>query len=160
MENIKLFILDVDGVLTDGTLWFSANGEELKRFHVHDGLGLQNLQRAGITVAIISGRVSLAVTRRMAELNITHVYQGCSEKEKAFNQLINKLGINPKETAYVGDDLPDITIMQKVGLGIAVANARPEVKAIAKWQSSLPGGMGAVREICDRLLSNMGVPIL
>ncbi len=152
MERIKLLILDVDGVLTDGGLWFSAQGEDLKRFHVQDGLGLQNLQRSGVIIAIISGRVSQAVTRRMAELKITHVYQGCADKYSVFIQLIRELGISPQETAYIGDDLPDLPVMQAVGLSIAVANACPEVKAIAMWQSILPGGMGAVREICDRLL--------
>lgn len=157
MPNIKLLILDVDGVLTDGTIWLSAQGEELKRFHIHDGLGLKRIQNAGIIVAIISGRSSKSVSARMAELNIHHVYQGCADKVSVFEKLINELGIKPQEVAYMGDDLPDLPVMRLVGLSIAVANACPEVKNIAHWQTQKEGGMGAVREICDRLLQSEAI---
>lgn len=158
-QPIKLLILDVDGVLTDGTFWLSSTGEELKRFHTHDGVGIKRLQNAGITIAIISGRVSAAVTARMAELNVTHVYQGCHDKLSVFNHLTDQLHINPQQVAYMGDDLPDLAVMNQVGLPIAVANACAEVKAIARWQTVQHGGMGAVREACDRLLAEQGVPV-
>jgi 3-deoxy-D-manno-octulosonate 8-phosphate phosphatase (KDO 8-P phosphatase) len=154
MNTIKCLILDVDGVLTDGTIWITEQGTEIKRFHIHDGVGIKNLQKAGIEVAIISGRHSASVTKRMAELQITHVYQACSDKLVVFHQLINKLGISALETAYMGDDLPDLAVMKAVGLSIAVANACQEVKEIAHWQTTKKGGEGAVREVCDRLLAH------
>ncbi len=153
MQHIKLLALDVDGVLTDGTLWFGAQGEELKRFHIHDGLGLKRLQKTGITIAIISGRFSLGVSRRMEELGISHIYQDCDDKLEIFKNLIKELAITPEEAAYVGDDLPDLPVLKVVGLSIAVANACPEVLAIAHWKTTKEGGKGAVREICDRLLA-------
>ncbi len=153
MSLIKCLILDVDGVLTDGTIWLNEQGTELKRFHIHDGLGIKRLQQAGITVAIISGRSSGSVTARMAELQVRHVYQGCADKLFIFNKLIKELGIESKEVAYMGDDLPDLPVMQVVGLSIAVANACPEVKAVAHWQTVKNGGEGAVREACERLLA-------
>lgn len=157
--NIKCLILDVDGVLTDGTIWLTEEGKELKRFHIQDGLGIKRLQSAGITVAIISGRSSGGVTARMAELKVTHVYQGCSDKLIVFNKLINELGITPSEVAYIGDDLPDLPVMQVVGLSIAVANACPEVKACSHWVTEKNGGDGAVREACDRLLLTQAAAI-
>jgi len=153
----KCLILDVDGVLTDGSIWLTETGAELKRFHIHDGLGIKLLQQAGISVAIISGRSSPCVTARMAELEVQHVYQGCGDKLAVFQKLLNTLGILALETAYMGDDLPDIPVMQAVGLSIAVANARPEVKAVAHWLTEKNGGEGAVREICDRLLAPLAV---
>ncbi|MBS0350029.1 MAG: HAD-IIIA family hydrolase [Proteobacteria bacterium] len=151
--TIKCLILDVDGVLTDGTIWITEQGTEIKRFHIHDGVGIKNLQKAGIEVAIISGRSSASVTRRMAELQIQHVYQGCTDKLAVFNQLLKQLNIAALQTAYMGDDLPDIPVMKAVGLSIAVANACQEVKAVAHWHTTKKGGEGAVREICDRLLA-------
>lgn len=157
---IKLFVLDVDGVLTDGTIWLTGNGEEFKRFHTHDGVGLRRLQKSGVTLAIISGRTSVSVTKRMAELNIPLVFQGCQDKLPVFYKLIEELNITPQEAAYMGDDLPDIPVMQVTGLSIAVANACPEVKAVAHWQTEKSGGMGAVREACDRLLAlQAAVPV-
>jgi 3-deoxy-D-manno-octulosonate 8-phosphate phosphatase (KDO 8-P phosphatase) len=153
MNGIKCLILDVDGVLTDGSIWLNEHGVELKRFHIHDGLGIKRLQSAGITVAIISGRSSQAVTARMTELQVPYVYQGCADKLAVFNQLIQKLGIKPSEVAYAGDDLPDLPVMRVVGLSIAVANACPEVRACAHWLTEKTGGNGAVREICDRILA-------
>ena len=150
---IKCLILDVDGVLTDGTIWLSEHGLELKRFNIQDGLGIVRLQKAGITVAVISGRSSGSVSARMAELNVTHVYQGCGDKLTVFNKLISELDIKPTEVAYMGDDLPDLPVMAIVGLSIAVANACAEIKAIAHWHTEKTGGAGAVREICDRLLA-------
>ncbi len=151
--NIKCLILDVDGVLTDGGVWLTDQGVELKRFHIHDGLGIKRIQSAGIEVAIISGRASLSVSLRMAELNVTHVYQGSQDKLKTFYDLIHQLNIKATEVAYMGDDLPDLPVMQVVGLSIAVANACAEVKAIAHWHTQKSGGDGAVREACERILA-------
>ncbi len=153
---IKCLILDVDGVLTDGAIWLTEEGKELKRFHTHDGVGIKRLQNAGVIIAIISGRSSASVTARMAELQVRHVYQGCADKLAVFNELIHRLGIKASETAYVGDDLPDLPVMQAAGLSIAVANACPEVKAAAQWHTEKTGGAGAVREVCDRLLTECG----
>lgn len=150
--NIKCLVLDVDGVLTDGSIWLTDQGIEFKQFHIHDGLGIKRVQDAGIEVAIISGRSSPSVSARMAELKVNHVYQGCQDKLKIFLDLIYKLNIKASEVAYIGDDLPDIPVMQKVGLSIAVANAQPEVKTIAHWHTQKSGGQGAVREACERIL--------
>lgn len=150
---IQCLILDVDGVLTDGAIWLSDQGVESKRFYIQDGVGIKRLQNAGVTVAIISGRSSHSVSLRMAELQVKHVYQGCTDKLEIFNKLIKKLNITPKEVAYMGDDLPDLPVMQVVGLPIAVANACREIKAVAHWQTQAAGGAGAVREACDHLLA-------
>lgn len=151
--NIKCLILDVDGVLTDGGVWLTDQGIELKRFHIHDGLGIKRVQNAGIQVAILSGRYSPSVLVRMAELNVTHVYQGCQDKLKVFYQLLHELNIQAAQVAYMGDDLPDLPVMQVAGLSIAVANACAEVKAMAHWQTEKSGGDGAVREACERILA-------
>jgi 3-deoxy-D-manno-octulosonate 8-phosphate phosphatase (KDO 8-P phosphatase) len=155
--RIKCLILDVDGVLTDGGVWLSDQGIEFKRFHIHDGLGIKRIQKAGIVVAILSGRSSPSVSLRMAELQVTHVYQGCGDKLQTFYQLLQELKIEQHEVAYIGDDLPDIAVMKIVGLSIAVANACPEVKAIAHWQTLKSGGDGAVREACERILAMQAV---
>lgn len=158
MAAIKLLILDVDGVLTDGKIWLSPTGEEHKNFHIHDGLGIKLLQQAGIPVAIITGRKSTALDARMRELNITHYYAGCADKRSAFQELLAALHLKPEETAYVGDDLPDLPVMQCVGLPIAVVNAVPEIKKIAQWITTKAGGEGAVREVCDSILASRQVP--
>ena len=150
---IRLFILDVDGVLTDGTIWYDEVGEEYKAFHIHDGLGLKRLQENGIKIAIISGRNSLSVTRRMKELQITEVYQGISDKLDVFKNLLEKLNIAPENVASIGDDLPDIPIMKESNIAIAVHNAVREVKAIANYCTHRSGGEGAVREACEWILS-------
>lgn len=157
--SIKCLILDVDGVLTDGTIWLTEQGQELKRFHIHDGVGIKQLQKAGVTIAIISGRSSGSVSARMAELQVQHVYQGCANKLVVFNKLISELGLKPNEVAYMGDDLPDLPVMQVVGLSIAVANACPEVKAIAHWHTTKMGGDGAVREACERLIAHIELTV-
>ena len=156
--NIKLLILDVDGVLTDGKIWYSSDGNEQKCFHTQDGLGLKRLQAIGIQIAIISGRQSNAVDQRMAELGIQHIYQGQSNKINAYESLLKIGNVSPTEVAYIGDDLPDIPIMERVGLRIAVNNAVPEVKAIADWCTSRHGGEGAVREACDFILLKYKLP--
>jgi 3-deoxy-D-manno-octulosonate 8-phosphate phosphatase (KDO 8-P phosphatase) len=152
-RHIRLLVLDVDGVLTDGRLYLSAAGEELKVFHVRDGSGLVAVQRAGITVAIISGRDSAAVTRRAAELGIRHVRQGVGDKGAALDQLLDELGVSAAATACVGDDTPDVPMLRRAGLAIGVADAHPALLAAAHWVTPSNGGQGAVREACDLLLS-------
>lgn len=152
-QSVRLLVLDVDGVLTDGRLWYGPNGEELKGFHVRDGLGIKSVLAAGIEIAVISGRASAAVSARCAELGIRHVIQGCTDKRAAFDSLCTSLGIAPEAAACVGDDTPDLPLLVRAGLGIAVADAHPSVRAAAGHVTSLPGGHGAVREICDWLLA-------
>ena len=152
-QRIRLLVLDVDGVLTDGRLYLSASGEELKVFHVRDGSGLVAVQRAGIVVAIISGRDSPAVTRRAAELGIAHVRQGVSDKGAELDHLLAELGIAPADAACVGDDTPDLPMLRRAGLAVAVADAHPALHAAAHWITPSNGGQGAVRDVCDLLLS-------
>lgn len=151
--HIRLAVFDVDGVLTDGRLWFAPDGRELKAFHVHDGLGMKRLMACGIEVAIITGRRSLVVTERMAELGVAHVYQGQDDKRACLDGLCHALGIGHAAVAYTGDDLPDLPAMRVAGLAIAVANARPEVASQSHWQTCSRGGCGAAREVCDLLLA-------
>ena len=155
-SRIRLLVLDVDGVLTDGRLYISAAGEELKVFHVRDGSGLVAAQRAGITVAIISGRDSEAVTRRAAELGIRHVRQGVSDKGAELDHLLAELGIAAEHAACVGDDTPDLPMLRRAGLAVAVADAHPALREAAHWTTPSNGGLGAVRDVCDLLLSTRG----
>lgn len=150
--NIKLLVLDVDGVLTDGRLFFDAEGREQKVFHARDGYGMRALMRHGIELAIISGRKSRPVEARMKELDVAYVYLGQSDKVDALNKLINKLGIKLQQVAYAGDDIPDLECMQAVGLSIAVRDAHQAVRKQADWLTTAPGGSGAVREVCDLLI--------
>jgi 3-deoxy-D-manno-octulosonate 8-phosphate phosphatase (KDO 8-P phosphatase) len=152
-RRIRLLVLDVDGVLTDGRLYLAAAGEELKVFHVRDGSGLVAIQRAGVTVAIISGRDSAAVTRRAGELGIHHVRQGVGDKGAELDRLLAELGVPAEETACVGDDTPDAPMLRRAGLAIGVADAHPALLAAAHWVTKSNGGHGAVREVCDLLLS-------
>ena len=155
-RRIRLLVLDVDGVLTDGRLHISAAGEEIKVFHVRDGSGLVAVQRAGITVAIISGRDSAAVTRRAAELGIRHLRQGVSDKGAELERLLAELGVAAQDTACVGDDTPDLPMLRRAGLAVAVADAHPALRESAHWTTTSNGGQGAVREVCDLLLSTRG----
>lgn len=152
-RRIRLLVLDVDGVLTDGRLYLSASGEELKVFHVRDGAGLVAVRRAGIDVAIVSGRDSAAVTRRAAELGIERVLQGVADKGAALDSLLTELGVAAHEVACVGDDSPDLPMLQRAGLAIGVADAHPAVREVVHWVTPSPGGRGAVREACDLLLN-------
>ncbi|HNR92423.1 MAG TPA: 3-deoxy-manno-octulosonate-8-phosphatase KdsC [Dokdonella sp.] len=154
--RVRLAVFDVDGVLTDGRLWYAEDGRELKAFHVHDGLGLKRLRANGIEVAIITARISHLVAQRTAELGIAHVYHGQDDKRACFAQLVEALGIDAAECAYTGDDLPDLGVMREVGLAIAVANAHPWVRERAHWRTRLGGGKGAVREVCDLILCAQG----
>jgi 3-deoxy-D-manno-octulosonate 8-phosphate phosphatase (KDO 8-P phosphatase) len=142
--------------MTDGQLHYDAQGHEAKVFHVHDGYGIKQVMQAGIEVAVISGRQSPAVETRMAELGIRHVRLGQTNKSEAFADIITQLGMSPESVACVGDDEPDLQIMQVAGLGIAVANAQPIVLAQADWCTSRSGGRGAVREVCDALITARG----
>lgn len=154
--HVRLAVFDVDGVLTDGRLWFAEDGRELKAFHVHDGLGLKRLLANGIEVGIITSRISHLVTERMAELGVVHVYQGQEHKPACFEKLCHALKLEPAQTCYTGDDLPDLAVMRQVGLSIAVANAHPWVRHHAHWHTQRAGGAGAVREVCDLLLGAQG----
>lgn len=152
-RRIALVVLDVDGVLTDGSLWFGPRGEALKGFHVHDGHGIKLLQQAGITVAVISGRRSRAVAARCRELGITHVFQGVGDKAAVFEDLLKRLQLTADRTACIGDDTPDIPLFLRVAFAVAVCNAHPLAREAADRITTLPGGTGAVREFCDWLLS-------
>lgn len=156
-RRIRLLALDVDGVLSDGRLLYGDDGQELKAFHVRDGLGVKLLQRSGITVAIITGRNSPVVARRAAELGIEHLVQGRDDKAAALRDLAAQLAIGLDECAYMGDDLPDLGALRVAGLALTVADAVPEVVAAAHWRSRLPGGAGAVRDACEALLRARGV---
>ena len=151
-SRIRLLVLDVDGVLTDGVLVYGASGEEIKRFHVRDGLAIQQARRAGVEVAIVSGRASAAVTRRMSELGVVEVHQGVGDKESLLRGLLARLGVATAETAVMGDDLPDLPLMRMAGLAMAPADAVPEVRRAAGWVSRSAGGHGAVREAVEMLL--------
>ena len=151
--SIRLLVLDVDGVLTDGRLYFGPRGEMLKAFHVRDGFGIKQLSQSGVEVAVISGRNSQAVGRRCRELGIERVFQGADDKLVVFKRLCADLAISPSVCACIGDDSPDVPIMQEVGLAFAVADAHSDARNAAHYVTSLSGGKGAVREVCDRLVA-------
>ena len=155
-KKIKLLILDVDGVLTDGKLLFDGQGREYKSFHARDGHGIKLLRQTGVEVAVISGRKSNSVALRMKDLGIEYVYQGQEDKVMAFNEIIRSLSIQAEEAAHVGDDLLDLPIMRRVGLSVAVNDANFAVKEYADWCTSLSGGQGAVREVCDFIMQAQG----
>jgi len=156
-KNIKCLILDVDGVLTDGSIILDNEGNEFKSFHVRDGHGIRMLIRAGIRVAMITGRHSKVVERRANELGITEVFQKCFDKRVAYRQLAKKYLLSDREIAYIGDDIVDIPLLQRSGLSITVADADEDTKAIAMMTTKNGGGRGAVREVCDFLLKSKGL---
>lgn len=155
-RQIKLLALDVDGVLTDGKLYFGNSGEELKAFSTLDGLGIKLLQDSGVTVALITARNSALVQLRAQNLGIQHVCQGSHNKLQSLTELLKTLGLALEQTAYVGDDLPDLACLRQARLGIAVANAHDALKQQATWVTTLAGGAGAVREVCDLILQAQG----
>ncbi|HEX7339212.1 MAG TPA: HAD-IIIA family hydrolase [Rhodanobacteraceae bacterium] len=155
-SRIRLAAFDVDGTLTDGRLWYTEDGHELKAFHAHDGHGLKRLMAHGITVAIITARVSRPVALRAEELGIDHVYQGQKDKRACLAQLQKALGVTAEQTAFTGDDLSDVPAMQVSGLAVAVANAHTQVLPYTHWQTRQCGGDGAAREVCDLILSAQG----
>jgi len=153
---VRLAIFDVDGVMTDGTLFFGARGEAFKAFNILDGHGLKMLRSAGVATAILSGRESEAVARRAAELDIEHVLQGEADKLAAFDRLVARLRVPDESCAFVGDDLPDLPVMRRCGFAVAVANAVDAVKSAAHYVTRASGGQGAVREVCDLVLQARG----
>lgn len=156
LTEIKLLVLDVDGVLTDGTLIMNSDGSESKSFNTLDGHGIRMWRRAGLQVAIISGRESEPTRRRAAQLDIEHVFQDCHFKLPVIEELLAKLHLTPEKVAYVGDDLPDVPVIRYVGFGVAVANAVDEVKQHADYVTTRPGGRGAVREVIEHILKGTG----
>lgn len=154
-ESIQLLILDVDGVLTDGGIIRDDAGQQIKRFHVRDGAGIVMWQRLGKKVAIITGKESAVVTHRAEELGIEHVYQNVGNKFDAYKELCEELGVTSTQVAYIGDDLPDLPVMRRVAVPIAVADAAEEVRALAKYVTKYPGGYGAVRDAIEWLCKEM-----
>ncbi|MEO8935207.1 MAG: HAD hydrolase family protein [Burkholderiaceae bacterium] len=153
LSRIEMMVFDVDGVMTDGKLYFGAGGEALKVFHVLDGAGIKALAAAGIVTAVISGRESQITLRRCAELGIRHVAQGISDKAATFDAMRHQLGMTAEVCGYMGDDDIDIAVMKRVGFAATVPNATDGVAEVAHWVSRRNGGDGAVREVCDLLLS-------
>jgi len=153
LSGLRLVAFDVDGVFTDGRFYLSDHGIESKAFNTQDGYGVRCLLKAGMAVAVISGRSSGAVAKRMTELGVKHVVQGCKDKIGAFEALVEQLGIEDAECAYVGDDLPDLPLLHRVGYSFAVANAVAEIRDQCDYTTKAPGGHGAVREICDLILA-------
>lgn len=155
-KKIKVLILDVDGVLTDGKLFFDEQGREYKSFNVKDGLGIKLLQKTGVQIAVISGRGSKSVALRMKMLGIELVYLEQSDKGLAFKEIITKVGCTPEQAAHVGDDLIDLPVLIQVGLAIAVQDASESILPYVDWQTRQAGGQGAVREVCDFIIQAQG----
>jgi 3-deoxy-D-manno-octulosonate 8-phosphate phosphatase (KDO 8-P phosphatase) len=156
-SQIKLLIFDVDGVLTDGSLFLGDDGQEYKAFHSQDGHGIKMLQRHGVRCAVITGRTSRVVEHRMRNLGIELVYQGQYNKLEGFADLLERIQLSPQQVAYVGDDVVDLPVMCRVGLAIAVQDAHPWVLKHAHWQTPRGGGRGAARDVCELLLEAQGV---
>lgn len=154
--RIRLVVFDVDGVLTDGSLFLGDNGEEYKAFHSRDGHGIKMLQRTGVRVAIITGRTSNVVAHRMKDLGVTLCYQGSLEKLPVFEKVIEELRLDAAHVAYVGDDVVDLPVMRRVGFAIAVQDAHPLVKKHAHWQTPNAGGRGAARDVCELIMEAQG----
>ena len=153
LENVKLLLLDVDGVLTDGRIIYSSNGDELKSFHVRDGSALKFWQESGGRVAIVSGRTSPAVDRRAKELGINLLFQGCGEKLPSFRRILSVTGFRPDQVCAIGDDLLDLPVLKNCGVPVAVADAPAEVKAVAAYVTTAVGGAGAVRETVEWIMN-------
>ena len=156
LGEIALVAFDVDGVFTDGRFYLSDDGIETKAFHTQDGYGIRQLIKAGVAVAVISGRRSGAVEKRMAELDVRHVLLGCKDKVAAMNELAAKLDIAITTCAYVGDDMPDLPLLEHVGFSVAVANAVAVLQEKCDYVTRKPGGSGAVREVCDLVIAARG----
>jgi 3-deoxy-D-manno-octulosonate 8-phosphate phosphatase (KDO 8-P phosphatase) len=154
--RVKLLLMDCDGVLTDGRITLLENGDEEKSFHTRDGHGLVLLHRAGLQSGIISGRTSSLVERRARDLGIAYVRQGTWDKIKDFDEVLAAAGVEENDTAYVGDDVTDIPLMHRCGFAVAVADATAETRAAAHYTTTLPGGFGAIREVCELILKAQG----
>ncbi|PIT11881.1 phenylphosphate carboxylase subunit delta [Snodgrassella alvi] len=155
-QQIRLFIMDVDGVLTDGRIFIRDNGEEIKAFHTLDGHGLKMLHRHGIQTAIITGRDAPSVGIRVQQLGIQHYFKGITDKRSCYCQLLKQLKLSEQQCAYIGDDVVDLPVMKRCGLAVAVPNAHARVLQHADYVTRAPGGAGAVREVCDLLLDAQG----
>ncbi|PIT23541.1 phenylphosphate carboxylase subunit delta [Snodgrassella alvi] len=155
-QQIRLFIMDVDGVLTDGRIFIRDNGEEIKAFHTLDGHGLKMLHRHGIQTAIITGRDAPSVGIRVQQLGIQHYFKGITDKRSCYCQLLKQLELSEQQCAYIGDDVVDLPVMKRCGLAVAVPNAHALVLQHADYVTRAPGGTGAVREVCDLLLDAQG----
>jgi 3-deoxy-D-manno-octulosonate 8-phosphate phosphatase (KDO 8-P phosphatase) len=153
LSQIRLVAFDVDGVFTDGRFYLSDDGVESKAFNTQDGFGVRQLIDSDIAVAVISGRNSAAVAARMQELGVVHVIQGCKDKVAALDEIATQLGVSMTECAYVGDDIPDLPLLQTVAYAIAVSNAVEEVQQQCDYTTAAPGGHGAVREVCELILA-------
>jgi len=151
-SHVRMLVLDVDGVLTDGKLYFDHAGNEMKAFNTRDGMGMKALQRVGIEVAVITGRKSAAVAQRMTQLGIRHVYQGREDKLDAFLELLEVTGLDAQQICFAGDDWIDLPVLLRAGLAVSVADAEERVKQQAHWITGRNGGDGAVREICNLIL--------
>ncbi len=156
IEKLKLLLLDVDGVLTDGSIYLDEFGRQTQRFHVRDGLGIKAAQRVGLAVGILTSRSGRALTHRAAELGIELVEQGAGEKRVTFENICRRVRVQPEEVAYLGDDLPDLPVLCRVGYPMAVADAATEVQQAARYVTQRPGGHGAVREAIEHLLRQTG----
>ena len=150
--RIRLLVLDVDGVLTDGGLYYGADGESVKRFSVQDGLAMVAARRAGLGLAVVSGRSSAAVERRLSELGVSEIHQGVGDKSAILDDLMSRLALRSAQVAAMGDDLPDLPLLRRVGVALAPRNAVPEVRKAAHWVAGRNGGEGAVREAIELLL--------
>ncbi len=155
-HRIRLAIFDVDGVLTDGTIYLSESGEEMKAFNILDGLGLKMLAASGIVTALLSGRKSKMVSLRAKEIGIAHLMQGVDDKLEVYHRLLRKLDLAEEETSYMGDDLPDLPVLRRCGLALSVPNAPDVVRNHVHYVTSAPGGRGAAREACEFLLRARG----
>ncbi len=155
--HIRLLLLDVDGVLTDGTLLYSSTGEEYKAFNTQDGFGITLLRQAGIETGVITARRSEMVQRRAEELKMAHIYQGVRKKNVAFREILKTTGLKPFEVAYMGDDWLDLVLLQQVGLSLTPANGADELKEAVHYVTPRPGGHGAVRDACNLILGARGV---
>lgn len=156
LAKVELLLVDCDGVLTDGGVTWANDAIEAKTFHIRDGLGLKLWQRAGYRAGIVTGRSSRVVTLRAEELGLTIVRQGVGDKREAVEVILNETGLSWEQTAFIGDDLPDLACIMRCGVGVAVADACAEVRAAARLVTMLPGGAGAVREVVERLLKARG----
>ena len=155
-KQIRLVIFDVDGVLTDGSLYLGDDGQEYKAFNSRDGHGMTMLQQTGVILAVITGRTSEVVRIRMESLGIKYVYQGRRDKVPAYEELKRTVGLDDEQIAYVGDDVVDLPIMRRVGFSIAVADAHPLLQRHAHWQTRSPGGRGAGRDVCELIMEAQG----
>ena len=157
IKHIDLLLLDADGVLTDGSIIYSDDGSETKIFNVKDGLGLKLVREAGVKVGIVTARKSKALSHRCKDLGIQYLFDGVQDKAKMLARIVDQTGVHADITAYIGDDLPDLSLMRQVGLSIAVSDAHKMVREEADWITSAAGGCGAAREVCEALLTARGI---